>query len=231
MKVIILGDGLLAKQIELQTGWFFVSRKKDKIDFTKEESYFHFLSDYDVILNCIANTDTYSTNKKEHWDTNYKAVSRLTDYCHDNNKKLVHISTDYVYANSTGIPTESDVPVHAENWYSYTKLLADSYIELKGREYLIIRCSHKPKPFPYRKAFSNISGNFDYVDVIAKNIIQLIEKKANGIYNVGTHSKTLHMLASQTVDNIQPDLAPNHMPTNLRMNITKQTKKLRNEKN
>ncbi len=231
MKVIILGDGLLAKQIELQTGWSFVSRKKDKIDFNNESTYFHFLQDYDVILNCIANTDTYSKNKEEHWNTNYKAVSRLTDYCHDNHKKLVHISTDFVYANSSGVPTEDDVPVHAENWYSYTKLLADSYIELKGRDYLIIRCSHKPTPFPYPKAFANVSGNFDYVDVISKKIIQLIEKDAKGIYNVGTPSKTLHMLASKTVDTIQPALAPEHMPTNLRMNITKQTKRLKNEKN
>tara|TARA_R100000005_G_C4962481_1_gene178617 strand:+ start:199 stop:903 length:705 start_codon:yes stop_codon:yes gene_type:complete len=232
MKVIILGDGLLAKELEKQTGWFFVSRRKDKIDFNKEDSYFHFLQDYDVIINCIANTDTYSDDKESMWNTNYKAVSRLTDYCHNNYKKLVHISTDYVYANNTNTPSETDVPVHAENWYSYTKLIADAYVELKARDYLILRCSHKPKPFPYEKAFFDVSGSFDYVDVIASQIIELVNQNANGIYNIGTANKSLFMLAQQTKPNIQPGMAPENMPKNLKMNLNKfklQCKNLKKE--
>lgn len=232
LRAIILGDGLLAKELERQTGWFFVSRRKDKIEFTQEETYFHFLQDYDVIVNCIANTDTYSEDKDSMWNTNYKAVSRLTDYCHNNYKKLVHISTDYVYANSTNTPSETDVPVHAENWYSYTKLIADAYIELKARDYLILRCSHKPTPFPYPKAFANVSGNFDYVDVIASQIIKLVEDDANGIYNIGTPSKTLFMLAQRTKTTTQPDMAPERMPKNLKMNLNKfqlQCKNLKKE--
>ncbi len=221
MKVIILGDGLLAKEIEKQTKWPVVSRKKDNIDFTDEASYFHFLKDYDVILNCIANTDTYSTDKESMINTNVKALSRLVDWCHNNEKKLVHISSDYVYANSTNEPSENDVPVHAENWYSYSKLIGDAYIELKAREYLIIRCSHKPNPFPYPKAFANVRGNFDYVDVISKQIIALIERDAKGIYNVGTKSKTLWMLAQKTNQTIQPDMAPALMPKELNMNLNK----------
>lgn len=221
MKVIILGDGLLAKEIEKQTKWPVISRKKNDIDFDKEGSYLGLLKDYDVVLNCIANTDTYSKDKESMWKTNVKGLSRLVDYCHGESKKLVHISSDYVYANSSGEPSENDVPVHAENWYSYSKLVGDAYIELKAREYLIIRCSHKPNPFPYPKAYANIRGNFDYVDVISKQIVALIEKDAKGIYNVGTKSKTLWMLAQKTKQNIQPDMAPALMPKELNMNLNK----------
>ena len=222
MKVIILGDGLLATEIQKQTKWKNVSRKKDEVNFNDEQTYFKFLNDYDVILNCIANTDTYSTDKESMWNTNYKGVSRLVDYCHGNFKKLIHISCDYVYANCKNEePSENDVPVHAENWYSYTKLLADAYIELKARDYLIVRCSHKPNPFPYPKAFANVKGNFDYVDVISKQIIKLIKDDAKGIYNIGTRSKTLYMLAQQTKPMIPPDVAPDNMPNELNMNLTK----------
>jgi dTDP-4-dehydrorhamnose reductase len=221
MKVIILGDGLLAKEIEKQTEWFFISRRKDNIEFTDEQTYFHFLKDYDVILNCIANTDTYSEDKESMLNTNVKGLSRLVDWCSNNEKKLVHISSDYVYANSTNEPSENDVPVHAENWYSYSKLIGDAYVELKAKDYLIIRCSHKPTPFPYPKAFANIRGNFDYVDVISKQIISLINDDAKGIYNIGTKSKTLFMLAQRTKSTTSPAMAPVNMPNELNMNLNK----------
>ena len=228
--IVILGDGLLGKELHKQTKWPIVSRKTHKdMDFTDETSYLRFLNSYDIIVNCIAHTDTYSKEKEVHWNTNYKAVSRLCDYCNDNNKKLVHISTDYVYANCSTTPSETDVPVHQETWYSYTKLLGDSYIELKDKDYLIIRCSHKQKPFPYKVAYANVSGSFDYVDVIANQIKILIERECNGIYNIGTKSKSLFMLAQQTVDDVLAGISPINMPTALEMKLEKLNKKI-NEK-
>ena len=178
MKILILGDGLLGSEIKKQTGWDHISRKTHTFDFYDITSVYKYLKNYDVILNCIAYTNTYDKDKERHWDINYKAVSRLTDWCSENNKKLVHISTDYVYANSNCAASETDVPVHGEHWYGYTKLLADGYIELKGRDYLIIRRGHKPTPFMFDTAYTDIQGNFDYVNVIAEGIISLINKLA-----------------------------------------------------
>ena len=216
MKVVILGDGLLGKELHKQTNWHFISRKThENMDFADESSYLGYLNEFDVIVNCIAHTDTYGEDKEIHWNTNYKAVSRLCDYCNDNDKKLVHISTDYVYANCTNIPAESDIPVHQETWYAYTKLLGDAYIELKDRKYLIIRGSHKVKPFPYTKAYANVSGSFDYVDVMAKQIKFLVMRDCKGIYNIGTKNKSLFMLAQQTSSDVHAAIAPDHIPTKL----------------
>jgi len=225
-RIVILGDGLLGSELHKQTGWDYLSRKRDGLDFNDPTTYFAKLRDYNVVINCIANTNTYSEDKSSMWETNYKSVSRLCEWCNEHDIKLIHISTDYVYANNTHVPSEDDVPIHADNWYSYTKLLADAYIELKGKDYLIIRCSHKPTPFPYSKAFVDVSGNFDYVDVIAENIIKLIDLKATGIYNVGTANKTIWMLAQKTVNNIQGAMAPRNMPNNTNMNITKFNNKI-----
>jgi dTDP-4-dehydrorhamnose reductase len=56
---------------------------------------------------------------------------------------LVHISTDYLYSGSVSNASESDVPVHCNNWYGYTKLLADGLVQLESNNYLICRCTHK----------------------------------------------------------------------------------------
>ena len=222
MKIVILGDGLLGKELHKQTNWHFISRKThENMDFTDESTYLGYLNDFDIIVNCIANTDTYNKERDSHWNTNYKAVSRLCDYCNDSGKKLVQISTDFVYANCTGIPSESNIPVHQETWYAYTKLLADAYIELKDRDYLIIRGGHKPTPFPYPSAYADVSGSFDYVDVIATQIKTLIEQGCKGIYNIGTNRKSLYMLAQRTVDTVLAGVSPANMPNELTMNLEK----------
>jgi dTDP-4-dehydrorhamnose reductase len=221
MKVVILGDGLLGKELKNQTGWDSISRKSHQIDFNNVTSCFRYLKEYDIIINCIAHTDTYDKNKDTHWAINYKAVSRLSDWCTENNKKLVQISTDYVYANSIGAANESTVPVHANNWYSLSKLLGDSYIELKGDDYLIIRCSHKPNPFPYNIAYGDIVGNFDYVNVIAAGIISLINHEATGLYNVGTENKTMYDLAKETRPDVKKENSNEWMPKDVRMDCSK----------
>ncbi len=185
----------------------------------------HLLKNYDTIINCIACTDTYGQDRKIHWDTNYKAVDDLVVWCKMAAQKLVHISTDYIYAASLINCSENDVPAHNPNWYSYTKTLGDAHIQLKSDNYLLIRCSHKPKPFPYDKASAQI-GNFDYVDVIASLIIKLINKGANGIFNVGTEHKCMQELAQETVGIVQlmEDSIHPTMPFDISMDVSKMQK-------
>jgi dTDP-4-dehydrorhamnose reductase len=230
MNFVILGNGLLGSEIHKQTGWDIISRKENEFDITQPDMFPNYFIDifdgvvaakkYDVIVNCIANTNTYSPNKKEHWDVNYKGVADLVDFCNQWNIKLVHISTDYVYANSINEASEDDVPIHGNNWYSYTKLLADSYVELKSNNYLICRGTHKPKPFPYEKAWIDQVGNFDYVDIASDLIIKLIQSNSTGIYNVGTHIKSIFELASQT-STVKIAFRNPGVPGNTTMNVNK----------
>jgi nucleoside-diphosphate-sugar epimerase len=222
MKPVILGNGLLGSELAKKTGWDILSRSVDGLDLTNITTWGDKLLPYDTVINCIAYTNTYDNNKQLHWDINYKAVSVLADYCKLHYKKLVHISTDYVYANSLSPQNEEGVPVHQATYYAYTKLLADAYIELKSDNYLILRGTHKPNPFPYEGAWVNHLGNFDYLDVIAKLYIKLIKKDAKGIFNVGTEFKSMHRLAQQT----RPDVAPIYntdirVPLNVGMDVTK----------
>ena len=216
LKVLVLGDGLLGSEIVKQTNWDFVSRKNG-FDINNLDS----IDDsYNVILNCIAHTDTYSKEKEKHWEVNCVFVKNLIEFCNKRNIKLIHISTDYVYTNSVEDASENDVPVHCDNWYGYTKLLGDGLVQLLSKDYLVIRCTHKPTPFPYEKAWINQTGNFDYVDVISDLIIKSINKNLNGVYNIGTEKKTIFDLGLKTKE-VTPTYAPDYVPKNTTMNLDK----------
>ena len=179
--------------------------------------------EYDEIINCIACTDTYDENKDANWNTNYKGVVDLVDYLDDKDMKLIQFSTDYVYAQSNKNASETDVPVHDANWYTYTKVISEPYIELRLSNYLIVRSTHKPRPFMFDKGLISQVGNFDYVDTVSKIYIDLIEGDAQGIYNVGTELKTMYDLGKRTKDDIIPtnEKFNDTMPLDVSMNLEK----------
>jgi len=228
-RVLILGDGKLATELHRQTDWNYISRKKDDINFFYPQTYENFIvsDEYDQILNCIGYTKTYENERQLNWNANYVGVINLVNMCNKYNKKIIHISTDYIYANTAENSSEDDIPVHFKSWYSYTKLLADGYVQAMARDYLLLRTTFKPRPFPWKTAWNDIVGNFDYVDVIAKLITKLIEKNSQGVYNVGTESKTYYDLAIQTVpDCVKDDTNAFNHPKNVTMNLSKLNNKL-----
>jgi hypothetical protein len=220
---LILGDGWLGEELVKKTNWDYISRKKNGIDFTDINSYKDYLVGYDEIINCIACTDTYDENKDKNWNTNYKGVVDLVDYLIGKDTKLIQFSTDYVYAQSNKNASETDVPIHNRNWYSYTKVISEPYIELRLSNYLIVRSTHKPRPFMFDKGLISQVGNFDYIDVVSKIYIDLIEGDAQGIYNVGTELKTMYDLGKRTKDDIIPtnEKFNDTMPLDVSMNLEK----------
>jgi dTDP-4-dehydrorhamnose reductase len=232
MKVLVLGYGMLGKELVKQTGWDYTCIEEQGFDITKPKEWGDYLlkvefgaiqhCPYDVIINCIANTDTYSTDRGPHWDINYQGTADLVDFCNKWRVKLVQISTDYVYAGGMPNQTEKDVPVHQNTWYSYTKLLSDAHVQLKSTNYLVLRLGHKPKPFPHDKAYTDVYGNFDYTDKISEIIIKMVNKDIDGLYNIGTEAKSMYDLAIQT----NPEVIPtsklvNTIPKCVLMNLKK----------
>lgn len=215
-KVVILGDGVLGTELESVTGWPVESRKKTSLDINNIEKLSNIIYENDIIVNCIAFTDSYGGTRDEHWKINYVFPSTLSNLCLIEDKKLVHISTEFVYANNEEPPTEEDIPLPDNSWYAYSKLLADEYISFTNTNALICRLLHKPNPFPYPNVW-NVKTSGDLVDKIAILVKELIEKDAVGIFNVGTGSKNLSELAPNAKI-IEP---PAHVPKDTRMNLDK----------
>lgn len=224
MKVLILGDGLLGSEINSQTNWDIASRKLGNLPKLGEwEKICILINKYDVVVNCIAHTNSYSNDKQNHYDINYRFAADLSEACNTEGVKLVHISTEFVYANNPTPPTEEDIPLPDNTWYAYTKLLADEYIKLNNPNYLICRELHKPTPFPYSEVW-DVQTSGDTVDKIANLIIKLISKNASGVFNVGTGEKRL----SELSPNSRIITPPPHIPVDTRMNLNK-LKKILNE--
>lgn len=218
---VILGDGLLGKALHDLGGYHMVSRKTHGIDFLRPSSYANDIWRFTTVINCIGYNDQKSENKKLHWDTNYVAVYELARVCERMGKKLVHISTDSVYSNTEGIPSEEDVPVSSTDWYSYTKLLGDAAVQMIASNYLICRGAHLDTPFKHSYAWTDRVGNFDYVDIMAGLIHGLIQDDASGVYNVGTEEKTMYDLAKKTNPLVKESLSPPYVPKDTRMDVSK----------
>ena len=130
MKVLVLGDGLLGTEIVNQTGWDIVSRKLGNLpDINNFGELANLVYTYDVVVNCIAHTDTYSKDKQPHYNINYKFAADLSDVCNNEDVKLVHISTEFVYANNEGLPTEEDIPMPGNTWYGHTTKYMFNYFK------------------------------------------------------------------------------------------------------
>lgn len=224
MNPLILGDGILGKELKTQTGWDYISRRKDGFD-ALNPNFQHlitheygavFYPKYDTVINCIANTDSYSDDLQSHLDINYKFVIALADFCKEWKIKLVHISTEFVYANNKSLPKESDLPLPSNNWYAKTKLLADQYISLMSDKYLICRELHKPNDFNPPQAW-DVKTCGDKVKHMAPLIIKLINKNATGIFNVGTGPKSYSDLYPEG----EVIKAPSHVPLDTSMCLNK----------
>jgi dTDP-4-dehydrorhamnose reductase len=227
MRCLVLGNGLLGSEIISQTGWDFVSRKNNSVDAKEFINWSYLLDHYDTIVNCIAFTKTYENNKQDNWNLNIKFVDELIEYCNQNNKKLVHISTDYIYAGSVPNATEDDVPIPVNTWYGYSKLVGDALVQLRSKNYLICRLSHKPNPFPYDSAWYDIHTNCDSVNIISNLVVKLIEKESTGVFNVGTEVKSIYEIAKKNNIEIKPINKPSHVPNDISMNINKLNNKLK----
>ena len=226
MKTLILGDGLLGSELHKLTKWDLASRKLSNLDIDNLSKLKDLVSGYNIIVNCIANTDSYSDDKDKHLNTNFRFAVNLSNICNNLNIKLIHISTEFVYANNIQPPTEEDLPLPDKSWYAYSKLLADEYISLTNNNFLICRLLHKPNPFPYDNVWDVITSG-DTVDKISSLIVQLIKEGATGIFNVGTGRKKLSNIAPGK--KVIPK--PNHVPFDTSMNLSKLNLFLNNENN
>lgn len=103
---------------------------------------------------------------------------------------FIYISSEYAFA-----------PV---NYYSYTKSLAECFVMLHARKYLIIRTLFKPNPYPYDRAPIDQFTQGDYVDVIAplikRRIIRWLNDKhsESRLMYIGTGRKSIYDLAKRT---------------------------------
>jgi dTDP-4-dehydrorhamnose reductase len=225
VKVAVLGDGILGSELHSKTQWDVISRKTSGFHAEKSSLQDYLLHQnaqgalegkYDVLVNCIAYTDSYSMDRSRHMAINFRFVQRLADFCNEHRMKLVHISTEFVYAENPIPPKETDLPLPDDSFYAKSKLLADYYVSLFSKNYLICRLLHKENAFSPENVW-NCQTSGDRVSKIAELVIRLVAQNQTGVFNVGTGDKSLADLSPQS-NVIRP---PEHVPKDTRMNLEK----------
>ena len=159
---------------------------------------FHFAAYTDVQQ---AEAEKAKGKESVSWKVNVGATENIVNICNETGKKLLYISTDYVFDGTKDEYDEDDLS-HPISWYGQTKYEGEKLVQTLGDHSLIVRIAN-----PYR---SNPVGKMDfvhkmlermnagleiqapsdqlfcptYIDDLASGLEKLVSTDAHGIYHV-----------------------------------------------
>lgn len=196
------GSGLLGSEIKkLIPRSCFPSH--EEFDVTNYELMKNYLEGRNIkkIVHAAAVTSPPKVEKEilKALDTNIIGTSNIAKLCYNNGIKLIYISTDYVFNGKEGNYSEED-SVSPVNKYAWSKLGGECAVRMCDNS-LIIRTSFGPNEFPYEKAFTNQWTSRESVSVIAKKLVNILDRDINGVIHLGGTRKTVYEYARE----ISPD--------------------------
>jgi len=148
MKILVTGAfGQLGSEIrDLSNNYandkfFFVDREEMPLDDLSKVMEVLESIDPDVIVSGGAYTAVdKAESEPELVDLiNHQAVAVMSKWVKSNNKRLIHISTDYVFQGNSEKPLKEDEPTDPINIYGLTKQKGEQAILESGAEAIIIR--------------------------------------------------------------------------------------------
>lgn len=195
MICVVGGTGLLGSELyKIDNSLICLGSEYDIFNFSKLKQKLEEINP-EIIINCAAKlTLSVDENPIDAININIIGSSNLAKYCLTTSKRLVYISTDYVYPGVKGNYNEDDYLLPHNN-YAWTKLSGEVPVRLV-QNHLIIRTSFGSSIFPNKKAFDNLFSSKDYVDIIAPMILKASKSDTNGVINIGTEKKSIFQYAN-----------------------------------
>jgi len=147
-----------------QYEWIFADRTKATLDNLKLlQSQIEEIKP-DFVFNCGAYTavDKAESEKDLAFLINQSAVALIAKYSADNNVKLIHISTDYVFDGSSSTALNEEAETNPVNVYGESKLAGELACLKENPESIIIRTSW---------VYSKFGNNF------VKTMIRLMQER------------------------------------------------------
>jgi len=216
MKVLVIGsDGQLGLEFQKisnsydSSSWIFSTIKT--LDLLRLETISFFLNNINpsVIVNCAAytNVDKAETEPKLANTINYKAVDIISKWTSENNKKLIHISTDYVFDGLSKLPLSENSITTPVNEYGRSKLKGEQVCLNNDPSSIIIRTSWLYSSFGKNfvktmielmkknksvKVVNDQIGSPTYAYDLAKVIIEIImnSKNKSGLFHYSNEGET-----------------------------------------
>lgn len=150
MQILVTGAyGQLGSEIKLLTEnypeWEFQFTDIDTFDITNELDIHDFFSKkkFDFIINCAAYTavDKAESDEQTAHLVNAEAPKLLARQAKSTGTKLIHISTDYVFAGDACIPYTETELTHPQGVYGRTKLEGENNVLAENPNAVILRTS------------------------------------------------------------------------------------------
>ncbi len=235
-KLLITGGaGKLARQIiNKNRGQYKIyAPNRDYMDLTCADSVRDYISKInpDIVLHAGAYArplNKHQENADISIKTNIIGTCNVVLACIERSCKLVYISTDYVYPGTDGDYDENSPlsPYTGNNdgltKYGWSKLGGECAVKMYDNS-LILRACICDKPFPHKKAATDVKKSLLFNDEAGEIILKLINEK--GIINVGGEARTVYDFAhehdSTTQKLSKEDIDDVNIAPDTTMNITK----------
>ena len=209
MKTLVIGsEGQLGSEIKKfsktqnKISWVFSSIKTlDLINLNSIDTYLNKINS-NFVINCAAYTsvDKAETEPKLANTINYKAVDIISKWTSENNKKLIHFSTDYVFDGLSKLPLSENSITNPVNEYGRSKLKGEQACFKNDPNSIVIRTSWLYSSFGknFVKTMISLMKNNNTVKVVndqigsptyaydlAKVIIEIImnNKSKSGLFH------------------------------------------------
>ena len=204
--VLLLGaGGMLASDLaaDVPLDVRLTSRRLAELDITNAPAVTAALDSLepDWIINASAYTevDRAETDFERALEVNGTAVARLGDLAARRGVRIVHFSTDYVFAGDATRPYREDDPPSPVNAYGRSKLAGENGLRASGAESLIVRTQwlygRHGKSFPATmwgraraglptRVVADQHGSPTYSVEVARATWRLIAAEARGLYHI-----------------------------------------------
>jgi dTDP-4-dehydrorhamnose reductase len=159
MKILVIGSkGQLGTEImncarlqETRLGKFlkelkgsgFVGVDIDEIDITDRRRISEFISGsgFDAVINCAAmtNVDACESQEDKAFAANALGPRNLALACEKIGAKLIHVSTDYVFAGNNSVPYKEWDRPDPRSIYGKSKLLGEEYVQRFCTKHFVVR--------------------------------------------------------------------------------------------
>tara|TARA_Y100001938_G_scaffold151101_1_gene245980 strand:- start:1862 stop:2584 length:723 start_codon:yes stop_codon:yes gene_type:complete len=233
LRVLITGgDGEFCKHlVEKGEDFTFLTPTKNEADirsYWNLDSYFYLhQNEFDYVIHAAAITRPmviHEDNPSLSIQTNIIGTSNVVLMCQRYKKKIIYISTDYVYDGKKGDFKETD-GMKPFTKYGWSKLGGECAVQMHDN-HLILRMAMNKKPFPHPKALKDMRKSLMYIEDAAKITLQLLDE--TGIINVGGKSQSVYDFVKEENKSVKPiylkDISDVNMATDCSMN----TEKMRN---
>lgn len=180
----------------------------EKLDVTNPEAVRVAVQGHDVVVNCAAYTavDDAETHEAQAFSVNAQGAANVANACREAGARLVHVSTDYVFAGDATEPYAEDAPLAPRSAYGRTKAAGEWAVQAHCPQSWIVRTAwlYGAGGPNFVKTMVRLAGQHETLDVVddqrgqptwtmdvARAILTLVQSSAPfGVWHATSQGET-----------------------------------------